>query len=125
MGEPRPLYHRFAWAYDLLVNEPIDARIAAMVSLLGKRGVRPRDEVVDAGCGLVTSILTCLRPVDELDPPGVILENRPSSSDATPLEVSFDRGARADVYFLVVKLGLCFCQSKWVRTAGHSAAIML
>jgi SAM-dependent methyltransferase len=51
MGEHRPFYHRFAWAYDLLVNEPINARVAAMVSLLGKRGVRPGDEVVDAGCG--------------------------------------------------------------------------
>jgi SAM-dependent methyltransferase len=51
MGEPRPFYHRFAWAYDLLVNEPIDARIAAMVSLLDRHGMRPCDEVVDAGCG--------------------------------------------------------------------------
>lgn len=51
MSDPRPFYHRFAWAYDLLVNEPIDARIAAIVSLLGKRGVTPGDEVVDAGCG--------------------------------------------------------------------------
>jgi SAM-dependent methyltransferase len=51
MGSPRPFYHRFAWAYDLLVNEPIHARAAAMVSLLGKRGVRPCDEVLDAGCG--------------------------------------------------------------------------
>jgi SAM-dependent methyltransferase len=51
MSDPRPIYHRFAWAYDLLVNEPIDARVAAIVSLLNKRGVRPGDEVVDAGCG--------------------------------------------------------------------------
>ena len=51
MDDVRPLYHRFAWAYDLLVNEPIDARVAAMVSLLAGRGVRPGDEVVDVGCG--------------------------------------------------------------------------
>jgi SAM-dependent methyltransferase len=51
MGKPRPFYHRFAWAYDLLVSNPIDARVTAMVSLLGKRGVRPCDDVVDAGCG--------------------------------------------------------------------------
>jgi SAM-dependent methyltransferase len=51
MIDPRPFYHRFAWAYDLLVNESIDDRIAAIVSLFGKRGVRPCDEVLDAGCG--------------------------------------------------------------------------
>jgi SAM-dependent methyltransferase len=51
MGDSRPLYHRFAWAYDLLVNQPIDARVAAMVSLLNSRGVRPPDEILDAGCG--------------------------------------------------------------------------
>ena len=51
MGDSRPLYHRFAWAYDLLVNQPIDTRIAAIVSLLSKHGVGPCDEVLDAGCG--------------------------------------------------------------------------
>jgi SAM-dependent methyltransferase len=51
MSDPRPFYHRFAWAYDLLLNEPIGARIAAIVSLLGKRDARPCDEVLDAGCG--------------------------------------------------------------------------
>ncbi len=47
----RPFYHRFAWAYDLLLNEPIGARIAAIVSLPGKRGAGPCHEVLDAGCG--------------------------------------------------------------------------
>jgi SAM-dependent methyltransferase len=51
MTDPRPFYHRFAWAYDLLVNDPIDARVAAIISLLSKRGVRPCHEVLDAGCG--------------------------------------------------------------------------
>jgi hypothetical protein len=51
MSDPRPFYHRPAWAYDLLLNELIGARIAAIVSSLGKRAVRPCDEVLDAGCG--------------------------------------------------------------------------
>lgn len=51
MTDPRPFYHRFAWAYDLLLDEPIDARVAGIVSLLGKRGVRPGAAVLDAGCG--------------------------------------------------------------------------
>jgi ubiquinone/menaquinone biosynthesis C-methylase UbiE len=51
MGDSRPLYHRFAWAYDLIVNQPIDARVAAIVSLFSSRGVRPPDEMLDVGCG--------------------------------------------------------------------------
>jgi SAM-dependent methyltransferase len=51
MDDSRPLYHRFAWAYDLVINEPIDTRLAGIVSLLSQRGVRPPDELLDAGCG--------------------------------------------------------------------------
>jgi SAM-dependent methyltransferase len=51
MAEPRPLYHRFAWAYDLLLDEPIDARVDAIAALLAQRGVLPPSRLLDAGCG--------------------------------------------------------------------------
>jgi len=51
MSGSRPFYHGFAWAYDLLVSEPIDARTPAIVSLLCERGMRPWMEMLDAGCG--------------------------------------------------------------------------
>jgi SAM-dependent methyltransferase len=51
MTDPRPFYHRFAWAYDLLVDEPIERRVAAIISLLTARGVSPYHIVLDAGCG--------------------------------------------------------------------------
>jgi SAM-dependent methyltransferase len=47
----RPYYHRFAWAYDLLNAEPIAARIDFIVAALRRRGVRPPDRLLDAGCG--------------------------------------------------------------------------
>jgi SAM-dependent methyltransferase len=47
----RPYYHRFAWAYDLLNAEPIDARIDFIVAELSRRGVRPPASLLDAGCG--------------------------------------------------------------------------
>jgi SAM-dependent methyltransferase len=47
----RPFYHRFAWAYDLLVNGPIDVRVNGIVSLLSNRGVEPGERILDAGCG--------------------------------------------------------------------------
>ena len=49
--EPRPYYHRFGWAYDLLNAEPIEARIRFIVAELERRGVRPPDRLLDAGCG--------------------------------------------------------------------------
>jgi SAM-dependent methyltransferase len=47
----RPYYHRFAWAYDLLNAEPIATRIDFIVAALRRRGVRPPDMLLDAGCG--------------------------------------------------------------------------
>jgi SAM-dependent methyltransferase len=49
--EPRPYYHRFGWAYDLLNAEPIEARIQFVVAELERRDVRPPDQILDAGCG--------------------------------------------------------------------------
>jgi SAM-dependent methyltransferase len=49
--EPRPYYHRFAWACDLLNAAPIAARIDFMVAELARLGVRPPGRLLDAGCG--------------------------------------------------------------------------
>jgi SAM-dependent methyltransferase len=51
MTDPRPFYHRFAWAYDLLMNDPVDARVGAIVSILGKHGIGSSEQILDAGCG--------------------------------------------------------------------------
>jgi SAM-dependent methyltransferase len=49
--EPRPYYHRFAWAYDLLQSRPITERIGFIIGKLQARDVRPPKLVLDAGCG--------------------------------------------------------------------------
>jgi ubiquinone/menaquinone biosynthesis C-methylase UbiE len=49
--EPRPYYHRFAWAYDLLQSQPITARIQFIVRELHARGVELPKLILDAGCG--------------------------------------------------------------------------
>ena len=51
MAEPRPFYHRFAWAYDLLLDEPVDAHVDAIAALFAQRGVLPPSRLLDAGCG--------------------------------------------------------------------------
>lgn len=42
----RPFYHRFAWAYDLLVADPVEPWIEAVGTLAGGPAA-----VLDAGCG--------------------------------------------------------------------------
>jgi SAM-dependent methyltransferase len=43
----RPFYHRFAWAYDLLVDDPVEPWLRAVEAALPG----PRATVLDAGCG--------------------------------------------------------------------------
>ena len=47
----RPLYDRFAWAYDLVVDRPAGPTAEQVAALLAARAVRAGSLVVDAGCG--------------------------------------------------------------------------
>jgi SAM-dependent methyltransferase len=47
----RPLYHSFAWAYDLVVTAPAGPGATAVAEALRARGLRPGATVLDAGCG--------------------------------------------------------------------------
>ena len=51
MASHRPLYHRFAWAFDLVVPDASAGRVRRMAALLRTRGVRPPARLLDAGCG--------------------------------------------------------------------------
>src|SRR5882724_4091813 len=51
MAPQRPLYHRFAWAFDLVVPDASAARVRRLAALLGAYGVRPPARILDAGCG--------------------------------------------------------------------------
>src|SRR5207247_1820909 len=51
MAPQRPLYHRFAWAFDLVVPDASAARVRRLAALLRAAGVRPPARVLDAGCG--------------------------------------------------------------------------
>src|SRR5207249_2732800 len=50
MTTQRPLYHRFAWAFDLVVPDASAGRVRKLASLLRRHGVRPPARVLDAGC---------------------------------------------------------------------------
>jgi len=51
MAPQRPLYHGFAWAFDLVVPDASAARVRRLATLLGAYGVRPPARILDAGCG--------------------------------------------------------------------------
>ena len=47
----RPFYTSFAWAYDLLIHEPVAERLKFIIEMLAQGGVKPGAKVLDAGCG--------------------------------------------------------------------------
>ena len=51
MPPHRPLYHRFAWAFDLVVPDASARRVRRLAALLRAYGVRPPARILDAGCG--------------------------------------------------------------------------
>lgn len=48
---PRPFYGEFAWAYDLLIDRPVQKECSAIAAWLVERGVVPGATLLDAGCG--------------------------------------------------------------------------
>jgi SAM-dependent methyltransferase len=47
----RPFYSEFAWAFDLLIDRPVQKECHTVVAWLVERGVVPGAFVLDAGCG--------------------------------------------------------------------------
>jgi SAM-dependent methyltransferase len=47
----RPFYNQFAWAFNLLIERPVQKDCDAIAAWLVERGVTPGASVLDAGCG--------------------------------------------------------------------------
>jgi SAM-dependent methyltransferase len=47
----RPFYHRFAWAYDLIMDHPAGPPVEAVAQVFAGYGVSLGSSIVDAGCG--------------------------------------------------------------------------
>jgi SAM-dependent methyltransferase len=48
---PRPYYHEFAWAYDLLQTDSVAPRVDFIHAVLRQNGIAANSTVLDAGCG--------------------------------------------------------------------------
>jgi SAM-dependent methyltransferase len=48
---PRPFYSEFAWAFDLLIDRPVQKDCSTIAMWLVERGVVPGATILDAGCG--------------------------------------------------------------------------
>jgi SAM-dependent methyltransferase len=90
----RPLYHEFAWAYDLLFDDEVGPFIGRVAEVLAASGVRSGSRVLDAGCGTG-------RYAAELARPGFVVDG----IDVSPELVAYGRkhnvpdgtGVRLDV----------------------------
>ena len=51
MTSGRPFYSTFGWAYDLLVDDPVQPWIDTVEAALTRRGVALPARILDAGCG--------------------------------------------------------------------------
>src|SRR4029434_8073712 len=47
----RPFYAEYAWAFDLLIDRPVEKECGVIVSWLVGREILPGAVVLDAGCG--------------------------------------------------------------------------
>ena len=47
----RPFYAEYAWAFDLLIDRPVQHECRTIAAWLAKRGVCPGATLLDAGCG--------------------------------------------------------------------------
>ena len=51
----RPFYAEYAWAFDLLIDRPVEKECAVIAAWLVGRGILPGAEILDAGCGTARS----------------------------------------------------------------------
>jgi 2-polyprenyl-3-methyl-5-hydroxy-6-metoxy-1,4-benzoquinol methylase len=53
MGNPaRPFYDEYAWAYDLIITQPVSQQCDFIEDILSRRGIASGAWILDAGCGV-------------------------------------------------------------------------
>ena len=95
MKDPRPFYSEFAWAYNLLIDRPVQKEGAAIAAWLVERGVVPGSTLVDAGCGTGRYAIELSRRgyrVRGIDRSADLIEEATRSAGTRSPQVSFEVG---------------------------------
>ncbi len=91
----RPFYDEYAWAYDLIITQPVSRQCDFIEDVLSRRGIVNGARVLDAGCGVGNHALELARRgylVSGIDlSPQFIMEAQRRVTDAA-LPVSFSVG---------------------------------
>ncbi|HEX8922160.1 MAG TPA: class I SAM-dependent methyltransferase [Pyrinomonadaceae bacterium] len=57
----RPFYDEYAWAYDLIITQPVSAQCDFIAETLAGRGIASGAKLLDAGCGVGNHALELAR----------------------------------------------------------------
>ena len=90
----RPFYTEFAWAFDLLIDRPVQKECAVIAAWLADRGIFPGATLLDAGCGTG-------RYSAELARRGYVVEGIDRSPDLIDVAKAASVGAQDRVSFEV------------------------
>jgi 2-polyprenyl-3-methyl-5-hydroxy-6-metoxy-1,4-benzoquinol methylase len=96
----RPFYGEYAWAYDLIISQPVSQQCDFIEDALSRRGVINGGRILDAGCGIGSHAIELARRgyiISGIDlSPQFIMEAQRRTGD-TPLPVTFDVGDILDL----------------------------
>ena len=96
----RPFYGEYAWAYDLIITQPVNDQCDFIMKTLARRGIVSGASVLDAGCGIGSHAIELARrgyTATGLDlSPQLIKEARVRARQAE-LPVSFTVGDMLDL----------------------------
>ena len=91
---PRPFYAEYAWAFDLLIDRPVQKECAVIAAWLVDRGILPGAKILDAWCGTG-------RYAIELARRGYVVQGIDQSPDLIGVAEGARRGSTGSVSFAV------------------------
>jgi SAM-dependent methyltransferase len=90
----RPFYAEYAWAFDLLIDRPVQKECAVIAAWLVDRGILPGAKILDAGCGTG-------RYAIELARRGYVVQGVDQSPDLIGVAEGASRGSTGSMSFAV------------------------
>ena len=96
----RPFYSEYAWAFDLLIDRPVQKECSVIAAWLVDRGIAPGATILDAGCGTGRYAIELARRgyvVQGIDRSPDLVEVAEGASRDSPGSVSFSVGDIADL----------------------------